>query len=225
MPGMGSVFSELRELRSLNESTEETQTEVQETETEVTKEIEEIEEMVIVCEECGTAIISTVNESVEECPLCGSENLEEKVKKVVRDGKITKVKVPAKKKRLSSVQKAALAKARKKAHTSSANKARNKSMAKGRKAGLHEEDVIVCPECDYEGTEEEFEIKDGVYTCPECECEFEIEDEKCKNESLTDDAIMAQILEEINAPTYVKNALNEGKYDFVASYIDLKTRN
>lgn len=61
------------------------------------------------------------------------EDLNEATKTVVHGGKLQKIKVRTKKKKMTSAQKKALAKARKKAHTASANKARNKSMKVRRK--------------------------------------------------------------------------------------------
>lgn len=56
------------------------------------------------------------------------EDLDEKFKKVVRNGQVVRIKVPTRKKRLSAKRRMALVKARRKAHTSSANRNRRKSM-------------------------------------------------------------------------------------------------
>ncbi|WJZ23492.1 hypothetical protein LIS04_64 [Listeria phage LIS04] len=58
----------------------------------------------------------------------GEEQLEERMKKVVRGGQVVKIKVPIRKKRLSAKRRMALVKARRKAHTSKANRNRRKSM-------------------------------------------------------------------------------------------------
>jgi hypothetical protein len=71
----------------------------------------------------------------------------EATEKVVRGGKLVKVKVRTKKKKLSADQKHALAKARKKAHTDGAEKARNKSMKiRAKKIGESVEEVVVVTE-------------------------------------------------------------------------------
>lgn len=68
----------------------------------------------------------------------------EAMDKVVRGGKLVKVKVRTVKKKLSPDQKLALAKAQKKSHTASANKARNKSMqVRAKKIGENVEQVVV----------------------------------------------------------------------------------
>lgn len=57
----------------------------------------------------------------------------EKMVKAIRDGKVVRVKVRTKKKRISAAQKSALRKARKKSHTASADRSRKKSMRIHRK--------------------------------------------------------------------------------------------
>lgn len=82
-----------------------------------------------VCPECGN--VSVMNES-GLCEDCGAI-LNEKVKLVVRHGKVMrKILKRKKKKMLTSKQKSALKKARQKAHTSSAKASRKKSMKKAR---------------------------------------------------------------------------------------------
>lgn len=122
-----------------------------------------------VCNECGALM-----ECGGTCPECNEGVLEEAMKLVVKDGKVTKKKVKARKKKLTSKQKAALAKARKKANTGSAKKARAKSM-KVRAKKVHESEEFECPVCDYVGSMEE--IEDGVFVCPECGAELEIDNE------------------------------------------------
>lgn len=113
---------------------------------------------VMVCGSCG--FMGTLDED-EGCPICGSESLDEATVKVVRDGKVITKKKTTKKHKLTAAQKAALAKARKKAHTPSAERNRGKSMKTRKKKGLNEEESVCrCPECGYEGSEEEFEIED-----------------------------------------------------------------
>lgn len=130
--------------------------------------INEGEILVRACSKCG--IFTQVQEGMEsedECPYCGKGEIQEKIVKVVRDGKVVKKNVSSKKKKLSSKQKSALAKARKKAHTSSAQKQRNKSMKKARK--LNDEDTFECAECGYSGKFEDF--VNGL--CPDCGAELE----------------------------------------------------
>ena len=175
-----------KEVSEVNES-KETKSEV---ESEVTSEVdtanesvsEELEESIILedlnvtneteilslskCESCGA-----LHESTDEKCECGGE-LTEAMKLVVRAGKIVKKRVKSKKARLSSKQKAALAKARKKAHSTGANKARAKSM-KVRSKRIHESDEdFECPVCDYIGPMDQDD--DGYYVCPECGSELEL---------------------------------------------------
>lgn len=240
MSDMSSLFAQMRETRrvALNESKDEDpkDQEGQLNEGQQEEQLEEENEVTaIFCSECGELVSGSMNESqVDECPCCGSENLEERVVKVVRDGEVVRKNVPSKKRRMSSAQKAALAKARKKAHTSSANKKRNKSTAKGRKAGLHEEDYLVCPECGYEGEADDFsEDNKGNIICPECGatvCNEENGDKgKGKkagkmNEGADGKDDLKSLLEGIEAPKFVFDALDEGKTDFVTGYINLKMK-
>lgn len=244
---MNSLFAQLRESRAvaMSESAEEekkvtmnegaaepgaTETPAEETPAEETPVEEEVEEVsALFCSECGALISGYMNESeVDECPCCGSEELVEKVVKVVRDGKIVKKKVrTGAKPRMSVAQKAALAKARKKAHTAAASKKRAKSLKKGAAAGLHEDDLIVCPECGYEGEANDFDVdEEGKYICPECGAVCEScggkKHEETKDEGVSDADVMATLLEQVGAPDFVKNALVEGKNEFVASYLNLK---
>ena len=139
--------------------------------------IDEAEEFVVIrCHDCG-AILSGLDEAEEGCPVCGSDDLDEKTVKVVKDGKVVKKNVATRKKKLTAAQKAALAKARKKAHTAGANKARKKSMAVRDKKGMNEEDVITCPECDFEGEYDDFDEEGGTLICPECGAEVDIPNE------------------------------------------------
>lgn len=161
-----------------------------------------------ICNECG----SLLENAEGVCPECNEGVLEEAMKLVVRDGKVVKKNV-ARKKKLTSKQKAALAKARKKAHTGSANKARAKSM-KVRNRRLKEAEEFECPECNYVGEMEEVET--GVFVCPDCGVELETDaslDEKkncsTKNESLETYKTILDI------PSTV---LNEGD-DAVAQYL------
>lgn len=267
MSQMSSLFAQMRESRAanmnegvkqedkeketLNEGTNETGTEktkkeeASATETQVdegtnetgTEDVNE-EVSAVFCKDCGALVSGYMNESeVDECPCCGSEELLEKVVKVVRDGKVVSKKVATKKKRLSSAQKAALSKARKKAHSSAANKQRAKSVKKRAKAGLNEDDVFECTECGYTGGYEDFSVDDdGNLICPECGAEI---DESCDNQTVgkpetkkkentkvneeTSDADdMKALLESVNAPKFVFDALNEGKNAFVTGYLNLK---
>lgn len=158
----------------------------------------------------------------------GSEEPEmnEAMKKVVRDGKVVTKKVTTKKKRLSAAQKQALAQARKKAHTAGANKARAKSNKIGKARGLHEEDSIVCPDCGFEGTKDDFEEEDGHLYCPTCGteicCEEKGKEKKCSKNEEVDVAELAVRLDECGGSEYMKNALNEGKYDLVQKYLSIK---
>lgn len=156
--------------------TEETKEETPEEETPEEETLAE-EFSVICCPHCGP--ISGMNESaVDECPICGEDELLEKVVKVVRDGEVVKKTVKTKKTILSPAQKAALAKARKKAHTAGANKQRAKSN-KVRKNKINDEDYLECPECGFSGDVSEFEEEDGKYICPDCGSEVDgVEDEE-----------------------------------------------
>lgn len=160
------------ETEEINESTEETEEINESTET-----LDEAEEFVVIkCHDCG-AILSGLDEAEEGCPVCGSDDLDEKTVKVVRDGKVTKKNVSTKKRRLTPAQKAALAKARKKAHTPAAAKARAKSNKVRNRAGLNEADLITCPDCNFEGEYEDFEENDGVLICPDCGAEVSANEE------------------------------------------------
>lgn len=203
---------------------------------------EEVNEEIsaVFCAECGALISGHMNESeLDECPCCGSEELVEKVVKVVRDGKVVKKKVrTGAKPRLSAAQKAALAKARKKAHTGAANKQRAKSMKKGAKAGLHEEDEIECSECGYTGEYDDFALDaDGNLTCPDCgaiinvnestgkTAEEDVKTDKPVEESAdTTKEDMKALLESVNAPKFIYDALEEGKDAFVTGYLNLKMK-
>lgn len=57
-------------------------------------------------------------------------------KRVIRDGKVTWIKVPTRKRRLSAAQRAALKKARMKANTSAAKRARGKAMRQRKQRGM-----------------------------------------------------------------------------------------
>lgn len=217
----------------------------EDTTSETTTNEENVDEEVsaVFCSECGALVSGYMNESeLDECPCCGSEELVEKVVKVVRDGKVVKKKVrTGAKPRLSAAQKAALAKARKKAHTASANKQRAKSMKKGAKAGLHEEDEIECTECGYTGEYDDFSIdKDGNLICPDCGAVITVnessgttdEGNKSKTEEgkVDEGAVdtskddMKALLESVNAPKFVYDALDEGKEAFVTGYLNLKMK-
>lgn len=159
----------------VDEGVEETPAE----ETPAQEPIDEAEEFVVIkCHDCG-AILSGLDEAEEGCPVCGSEDLDEKTVKVVREGKVVKKTVKSKKRRLTPAQKAALAKARKKAHTADANKKRAKSNKVRSKKGMNEDDSITCPECGYEGEYDDYDVEDGVLICPECGAEV---DEGCSKE-------------------------------------------
>lgn len=178
MDAVQSIFSQMRRSReALNESVEEV---VKEEEVEVINEseetsevIDEAEEFVVIkCHDCG-AILSALDEAEAGCPVCGSEDLDEKTVKVVKDGKVVTKNVSTRKKKLSPAQKAALAKARKKAHSAGANKKRAKSNKIRAAKGMNEGDLITCPECDFEGEYDEYDVEDGVLICPECGAEVE----------------------------------------------------
>lgn len=83
-------------------------------------------------EERASEILLESCKKIEECTdpdkLNESDMFFESTKRIVKDGKVVKVKVKSRKKKLSSAQKSALRKARTKAHTSSASKSRTKSM-------------------------------------------------------------------------------------------------
>jgi rubrerythrin len=135
--------------------------------------IDEAEEFVVIrCHDCG-AVLSALDEAEEGCPVCGSDDLDEKTVKVVKDGKVVKKNVATRKKKLSAAQKAALAKARKKAHSAGAQKKRAKSMSIRSKKGMNEEDTIVCPDCGFEGEYDEYDKEDGALICPECGAQVE----------------------------------------------------
>lgn len=140
--------------------------------------LNEGEMVIITCADCGT-VLSSLDEAEEGCPACGSDNLDEKTVKVVREGKVTKKNVTTKKHRLTAAQKAALAKARKKAHTPSAEKSRAKSNRVRSKKGMNESETVTCPECGYEGSAEDFDEEGGCLVCPECDAHL---DEKCDKE-------------------------------------------
>lgn len=274
MSEMKSLFSQLRASRiaAMNEGTEDTNkdnllnegTETKETETPVVEETTTAEETpvtetpaaeeesvneevsAVFCSACGALVSGYMNESeLDECPCCGSEELVEKVVKVVRDGEVVKKKVrTGAKPRLSAAQKAALAKARKKAHTAGANKKRAKSMKKGAKAGLHEEDEIECSECGYTGEYDDFSLdNDGNLICPDCGAVIHVNesagttdegkteetttpttDTVNENEADTAKADMKALLESVNAPKFVHDALDEGKEAFVTGYLNLKMK-
>lgn len=240
MSGMSSLFSQMRESRieKMNEEQQENQNKnlnegnqsdpkkgAEGSQQENLGE-EQQEVSGLFCSECGALVSGYMNESeVDSCPCCGSEELVEKVVKVVRDGEVVTKKVPTKKKRLSSAQKAALAKARKKAHSSSANKQRAKSIKKRSKMGLGEEDEFVCTECGYSGEYDDFsEDSDGNLVCPECGAIVEAYSKSGKkNEEKTDNnEDMKSLLESVNAPDFVMNALKDGKMDFVTGYLNMK---
>lgn len=169
-----------------------------------------------------------VEEYEVEVKEVSEEELDEAVKTVVRDGKVEKKNVPTHKKRLTAAQKKALAQARKKAHTASANKARAKSMKK--RNSMNMEDNIVCPECGFEGSEDDYDEEDGVLYCPECGAEVEgnadeackKKNEACKKNEEVDIVELAVRLDECNGSKYMKRALNEGKFDLVQRYLDIK---
>jgi predicted RNA-binding Zn-ribbon protein involved in translation (DUF1610 family) len=168
--------------------------------------------------ESTEAPIETVNseDSLEET---NEEELDEAVKKVVKDGKVTTKTVSTVKKRLTSAQKKALAAARKKAHTSSANKSRAKSLKVRAKAGLNDEEAIICPECGFEGVQEDFEEEEGHLYCPECGADVCCTDSSCEE---VDVAELAARLEAAGSNSFMVRALNEGKYDLVAKYLEIK---
>ena len=200
---VNSIFNQMK-TRRLNEEVAETATAVETPAVETPVEV--------------AAETTPVEVAAETTPEVSEENLDEAVKKVVRDGKVETKNVPTKKKRLSSAQKKALAMARKKAHTAAANKSRAKSMKK--RAAMNMEDILVCPDCGFEGTADEFEEEDGVFFCPECGAEYtgSIGD---ANEDI-DIAELAVRLDECNGSEYMKKALNEGKYDLVKKYLTIK---
>lgn len=163
----------------------------------------------------------SVNEEDEPEVQIDEEDLDEATKKVVRDGKVVTKKVTTRKKRLTSAQKKALALARKKAHTGSANRARAKSLKVRSKRGLNDEEEIVCEECGFTGTAADFENEEGRLICPECGADCGAADEACHEESV-DVAELAVRLDECEASDYMRNALNEGKYDLVQRYLKIK---
>lgn len=141
--------------------------------------LDEAEEFVVIrCHDCG-AILSALDEAEEGCPVCGSDDLDEKTVKVVKEGKVVSKKVATRKKKLTAAQKAALAKARKKAHTAGAQKKRAKSNAVRKKKGMNEEESITCPECGFEGEHDDFDVDEGTLLCPECGAEV---NESCGSE-------------------------------------------
>lgn len=210
---VGGIFDQMRNRRMNEEQEEVKETEVNE---ENTNEVP--------AQDSSDGFEDPIEETISE------EDLDEAVKKVVRDGKVVTKKTTTKKKRLTSAQKAALAKARKKAHTGAAEKARAKSNKKRASMGLNDEECIECPECGFEGVTEDFDEEDGVLYCPECGAEISQASEACKknegckskkNEEI-DVAELAVRLDECNGSDYMKKALNEGKYDLVQKYLDIK---
>ena len=157
-------------------------------------------------------------EGVEVCPQCNS-NLDEKIKLVVRDGKVIKKEVKKKKnKKLSSAQRQALAKARKKAHTSSANKNRAKSLKKRSRINDSNEDYLVCPECGYEGLESEF-LDGDEYKCPDCGVDLELENESKSKSNNAKNESLAIILETLNVPSDITEAFNNNDMNKVEKYL------
>lgn len=87
--------------------------------------IDKIDDNDLIPDDAGEPAITYVGRTDESVAI----NLHEyKLVKVIRGGKVAKVKVRSRKKRLSPARKRALAKARRKAFTSAAKKARKKSM-------------------------------------------------------------------------------------------------
>ena len=205
---MDSIFNKMRE-RRLNEEAE---TEVKDAPVVETPEVE-------APEVAETPVVETPEVEAPAADV-SEEEMNEAVKKVVRDGKVETKNVSTHKKRLTSAQKKALAQARKKAHTAGANKARAKSMKK--RASMNMEDIIVCPECGFEGDAAEFDEEDGVLFCPECGAEYSAASEGCKKNEEVDMVELAVRLDECNASDYMKKALNEGRIELVKKYLDIK---
>ncbi|MFW6029678.1 MAG: hypothetical protein ACOCRO_05425 [Halanaerobiales bacterium] len=84
----------------------------------------------------------SVQAIIDELKAKHSEEVDEKVKTVVKNGQKVKKKVPTKKKKMSSKQKQALKKAQKKSHTSKANKNRAKSNRKRKSMGLNNSNTV-----------------------------------------------------------------------------------
>lgn len=97
---------------------------------------EDFDEANRIAEKCDKDDTKIVTESLDD----GSTGivLEKMIKTIDASGKITKVKVKTKKKRLTSGQKQALRKARKMAHKGGANRKRKKAMKMRRRKGLSE---------------------------------------------------------------------------------------
>lgn len=207
----GNIFAEIR--KNLNEGvqTKPTEGKPDEVNNTNTQPINEGEEGVVyeelkfegdeltlnVCSECGA-----VMENEQVCSECGGE-CNEAYKMVVRNGKVKKVRVQNKKRKMTSKQKSALAKARRKAHSGSAQKARAKSM-KVRHAKKVEGETFECPECGYIG-DMKFDKKEDAYVCPDCGAFLDIDDEANK-------------AKENNKGE--KPAKNEGLSDEVQVYVD-----
>ena len=215
---VGGIFDQMR-ARRLNEECEEVKAAPEATaEPEATPATEATAEPEATAVDMEEIIVEV--EGVGEVELA-EEEMNEAVKKVVRGGEVVTKKVSTHKKRLTAEQKKALAQARKKAHTASANKERAKSMKK--RKSMNMEEVLTCPECSFEGDEDEFDEEDGKLYCPECGAEVTCDgDEGCKKNEEVDVAELAVRLDECEGSEYMKRALNMGKYDMVQKYLAIK---
>lgn len=171
---VGSIFKQMKKSRATQTLYEsETEAPFSTSSDELDESIDDSCFSVVTCNDCG-AVVSSLDEAGDGCPCCGSHDLSEKTVKVVREGKVVRKNVRTRKVRLTPAQKAALKKARKKAHTGAANRKRAKSMKVRTRKGMNEEEeLLVCPECGFEGTPDDYDYEDGVYICPECGAEVE----------------------------------------------------